>query len=69
MFYFIVATLRSGYQLPNTVSFAESIETMMRQSLGVDADELVEPEEEILEEEEPIEEEDEEDEEQFLRAN
>ena len=42
---------------------------MMRQSFGVDADELVEPEEEILEEEEPIEEEDEEDEEQFLRAN
>merc|ERR1712020_479084 len=55
---FNTATLRSGYQLPNTVSFAESIEAMMRQSLGVDADELVEPEEEIPEEEEDEEEED-----------
>ena len=64
MFYSTSATLRSGYQLPNTVSFAESIEAMMRQRLGVDADELVEPEEEIPEEEEPTEEEDEEDEEE-----
>ena len=64
MFYSTSATLRSGYQLPTTVSFAESIEAMMRQSLGVDADELVEPEEEIPEEEEPTEEEDEEDEEE-----
>ena len=64
MFYSTSATLRLGYQLPNTVSFAESIEAMMRQSLGIDADELVEPEEEIPEEEEPTEEEDEEDEEE-----
>merc|ERR1719495_1882098 len=43
------ATLRSGYMLKDTVNFAEHIERMMRETLGVSADEVVE--EEIVEEE------------------
>ena len=35
------ATLRSGYSLKDTVNFAQQIEAMMRQTLGVDADEMV----------------------------
>merc|ERR1711936_552076 len=38
---FNTATLRSGFSLKDTVNFAESIELMMRQTLGVDADEQV----------------------------
>merc|ERR1719249_101324 len=45
------ATLRSGYSLKDTVNFAQQIEAMMRQTLGVDADEQVEEEEEITDEE------------------
>merc|ERR1739845_220745 len=56
------ATLRSGFNLKDTVNFAEQIELMMRQTLGVDADEPVEEEEEIVDEEPP--EEDDEDEEE-----
>merc|ERR1712192_217887 len=58
---FNTATLRSGFSLKDTVNFAESIELMMRQTLGVDADEQVDEEEEVLDEEPP--EEDDEDEE------
>ena len=42
---------RSGYMLKDTVNFAEQIEAMMRQTLGVDLDEKVEEEPEIAEEE------------------
>merc|ERR1711910_206262 len=49
---FNTATLRSGFSLKDTVNFAESIELMMRQTLGVDADEQVDEEEEVLDEEE-----------------
>jgi len=56
------ATLRSGYLLKDTVNFAEHIEKMMRETLGVDADEQVDEEEE-LPEEEPAEDDDQEDEE------
>jgi len=56
------ATLRSGYMLKDTVNFAEHIEKMMRETLGVDADEQVDEEEE-LPEEEPVEDDDQEDEE------
>merc|ERR1712088_673115 len=56
------ATLRSGFMLKDTVNFAESIEVMMRQTLGVDTDEQVDEEEEVLDEEPP--EEDDEDEEE-----
>jgi len=56
------ATLRSGYSLKDTVNFAQQIEAMMRQTLGVDADEQVEEEEEITDEEPP--EDDDEDEEE-----
>jgi len=59
---FNTATLRSGFNLKDTVNFAEQIESMMRQTLGVDADEQVDEEEDILDEE-PPEEEDDEDEE------
>merc|ERR1712156_219897 len=55
---FNTATLRSGFSLKDTVNFAESIEKMMRETLGVDADE----QEEVLDEEPP--EEDDEDEEE-----
>jgi len=58
------ATLRSGYSLKDTVNFAQQIEAMMRQTLGVDADELVEEEEEITDEEPPEEDEDDEEEEE-----
>jgi heat shock protein beta len=50
---FNTATLRSGFNLKDTVNFAESIELMMRQTLGVDADEQVDNEEEITDEEPP----------------
>ena len=39
--YLILATLRSGYMLQDTVEFAESIEKMMRQNLGIPADAAV----------------------------
>ncbi len=46
------------------MNFAEQIEAMMRQTLGVDADEQVEEEQELPEEPEEKEEEDEEEEEE-----
>merc|ERR1712173_144649 len=61
---FNTATLRSGYSLKDTVNFAQQIEAMMRQTLGVDADEQVEEEEEITDEEPTEEEEDDEEEEE-----
>merc|ERR1719290_175632 len=59
---FNTATLRSGFSLKDTVNFAESIELMMRQTLGVDADEKPDEEEEV-QDEEPPEDDDEEEEE------
>eukprot|EP00091_Calanus_sinicus_P002863 TRINITY_DN129_c0_g1_i7.p1 TRINITY_DN129_c0_g1~~TRINITY_DN129_c0_g1_i7.p1 ORF type:complete len:801 (-),score=377.11 TRINITY_DN129_c0_g1_i7:296-2698(-) len=58
------ATLRSGYSLKDTVNFAQQIEAMMRQTLGVDADETVDEEEEITDEEPPEEDDDDEEEEE-----
>jgi len=58
------ANLRSGFALKDTVNFAEQIELMMRQTLGVDADEQVDQEEEITDEEPPEEDEDDEEEEE-----
>ncbi|XP_050068776.1 endoplasmin [Anopheles maculipalpis] len=43
---FNTATLRSGFQLPETADFADSIERMMRQTLGVSLDEK--PEQEVF---------------------
>jgi len=57
------ATLRSGYALKDTVNFAEHIEKMMRQTLGVDENEAVEEEAELVEEE-PVEEVDDDEEEE-----
>jgi len=59
------ATLRSGYLLKDTVNFAEHIEKMMRQTLGVDADEAVDEEEEIAEEDAAEEVDDDDDDEEF----
>lgn len=42
---FRTATLRSGYMLKDTVDFADTVEKMMRESLGVPMDEEVEDEE------------------------
>lgn len=38
---FNTATLRSGYMLKDTLAFADHIESMMRETLGVDKDEQV----------------------------
>merc|ERR1711983_295647 len=59
---FNTATLRSGYMLRDTVSFSNHIESMMRDTLGIDKDEGVEEEEEIVEDE-PEDDDDDEDEE------
>merc|ERR1712047_193192 len=58
---FNTATLRSGYMLRDTASFSNHIESMMRDTLGIDKDEAVEEEEEIIEEE-PEDDDDDEDE-------
>ncbi|XP_070157581.1 endoplasmin [Polyergus mexicanus] len=50
MMMFRTATLRSGYMLRDTVSFADSVEQLMRKSLGISLDEV--PEEEEAQEEE-----------------
>jgi heat shock protein beta len=44
------ATLRSGYMLKDTVNFAEHIESMMRETLGVSAEEEVDEELDLPEE-------------------
>ena len=44
------ATLRSGYMLKDTTEFAGQLELMMRNTLGVDADEEVEEEPELVDE-------------------
>ncbi|EFA10013.1 Heat shock protein 83-like Protein [Tribolium castaneum] len=46
---FRTATLRSGYMLRETADFAQSIEAMMRKTLGVPLDEGVEEEEDLPE--------------------
>jgi len=48
------ATLRSGYMLKDTVNFAEHIESMMRETLGVSAAEEVDEEEELPEVDEEL---------------
>ncbi|XP_034947148.1 endoplasmin [Chelonus insularis] len=47
------ATLRSGYMLKETASFASSVEQLMKKALGIPLDEV--PEEEDDEDDEPIE--------------
>ncbi|KAF5272209.1 hypothetical protein FQA39_LY01291 [Lamprigera yunnana] len=46
---FRTATLRSGYMLRETSDFAQSIEVMMRKTLGVSPDEQIEEEEDLPE--------------------
>jgi len=57
---FRTATLRSGYMLKETSDFAQSIEVMMRKTLGVPINEAVEEEEDLPEDGIPDEEENEE---------
>merc|ERR1712088_950506 len=57
---FNTATLRSGYRLRDTTAFAQTIEFMMRDTLGIDKDEQVEEEEEDEDEDEDEDEEEEE---------
>lgn len=49
---FETATLRSGYMLDDTFSFAERVESLLRKTLGVPEDAQVEDEPELPEEEE-----------------
>lgn len=56
---FRTSTLRSGYMLRETSDFAQSIEVMMRKTLGVPIDEPVEEEEDVPEDGIPDEEKDE----------
>lgn len=58
------ATLRSGYMLKDTVAFAQHIENMMRDTLGISKEEVVEEEEDLPEEDEPADEEEEAEEEE-----
>lgn len=44
---FQTATLRSGYMLRETAGFAESVEQLMRKTLGIPVDEAAEEEEEL----------------------
>lgn len=48
---FRTATLRSGFTLQESNEFADSVEKMMRQTLGIPDDEQVEEEEFVPEEE------------------
>merc|ERR1712001_804731 len=63
---FQTATLRSGYMVKDTTVFANQIEGMMRDSLGIDKEELVDeiPEDEDDDEEEEDDEDEDEDEEE-----
>ncbi|XP_022251172.1 endoplasmin-like [Limulus polyphemus] len=56
---FETATLRSGYILDDTFSFAERVETLLRKTLGVPEDAQIEDEPELPEEEEEAEKEEE----------
>ena len=64
---FNTATLRSGYRLRDTTAFAQTIEFMMRDTLGIDKDEQVEEEEEIVDDTPEDDDEDEEEEEDVSR--
>jgi heat shock protein beta len=56
------ARLRSGYEVTDQIAFAERMERMMRNSLGVDLDEETEPEPEYKDDEEEGDDEEEEEE-------
>merc|ERR1712170_300228 len=60
---FNTATLRSGYMPRDTIAFSQHVETMMRETLGIDKDEAFDEEEELPEVEEPEDDGEEEDEE------
>merc|ERR1712141_51867 len=58
------ATLRSGYMLKDTTEFALQLESMMRDTLGIDKDEQVDEEPELVDEVEEDDEDEEDDEEE-----
>lgn len=45
---FRTATLRSGFMLQDSADFAESVEKLMRQTLGIPEDEAIEEEEDDI---------------------
>lgn len=46
---FRTATLRSGFMLQESADFADSVEKLMRQTLGIPEDEQIEEEEDLPE--------------------
>lgn len=46
---FRTATLRSGFMLQESAEFADSVEKLMRQTLGIPEDEQIEEEEDLPE--------------------
>lgn len=54
---FETATLRSGFMLPDTSSFASRVEKLLRQNLGVSESAMIEEDEDLDQEDEPTEEE------------
>jgi len=54
MMMFQTATLRSGYMLKETSEFAENIEKMMRQTLGIPDGEEVDEDDDLAEEDDPV---------------
>lgn len=61
---FFLATLRSGFMLQDSADFAESVEVLMRQSLGISLDEKVSYDDDELVADQPAEEEEAEEEEE-----
>lgn len=58
-FFYNLATLRSGFMLQDSADFAESVEVLMRQSLGIPLDEKVSYDDDESVAEQPAEEEEE----------
>lgn len=50
---FRTATLRSGFMLQESADFADSVEKLMRQTLGIAEDEQIEEEEDLPEDDAP----------------
>lgn len=55
--FYYLATLRSGFMLQESADFAESVEALMRQSLGIPLDEKVSYDDEESVGDQPVEEE------------
>lgn len=62
--FYVIATLRSGFMLQESADFAERVEALMRQSLGIPLDEKVSYDDEDFVADQQIEEEEEEEKEE-----